>query len=498
MNLKKTARALSEIEVKTLKALKEHKKPTLKQIAKEAKISIDSVRRALAWLLEKELVSVHGGQKLAIVTEKGLEAIENNLPERTLVKTLEKVGGKEKISELQKKCPLQKNQFNAALGNAKKMNWIEFKKGKVELTGIEKEELPEEKLLKKAISGSMEKKAQEKKFLKPSELSAEEKNALNRLIERNLVELKEYKMSSLAKAKIKKTGLKALEIATKTKHRAYNVKGEVPTLFIGKKQPYVKFLEQIREKLIRMGFKETRSPYIVQEFYNFDVLFQPQNHPARSWASTYQLKNPKKGKLPEKKYVNAIKKAHENGGNTESTGWGYEWSEEIAGKVMPAAHGTAHSARQLIKGVELPSKYFSIARCFRPDTVDRTHLIEFNQLEGIIAGELSFKHLLGMLKQFAEEIAHAKKVKFFPDYYPFTSPSVQLSALHPEMGWVEFGGAGLFRPEMLKPLGIDCQVLAWGLGIDRLAMFKLGIDDVRELFSQKLDWLRESKLAVLE
>jgi phenylalanyl-tRNA synthetase alpha chain len=202
--------------------------------------------------------------------------------------------------------------------------------------------------------------------------------------------------------------------------------------------------------------------------------------------------------LPDKKFVKAVKSAHENGGGTGSTGWCYEWSEDIAKRLMPAAHGTAHSARQLIKGVEAPGKYFSIARCYRPDTVDRTHLIEFNQLEGIIVGDFSFRHLLGMLKQFAEEIAHAEQVRFMPDYYPFTEPSVQLSALHPELGWIEFGGAGMFRPEMLEPLGIKHQVLAWGLGVDRLAMFKLGINDVRELFSQRLDWLREEKMAVLE
>jgi phenylalanyl-tRNA synthetase alpha chain len=99
--------------------------------------------------------------------------------------------------------------------------------------------------------------------------------------------------------------------------------------------------------------------------------------------------------------------------------------------------------------------------------------------------------LLGILKQFAVEVAGATKVKFYPDYYPFTEPSVQMSAKHPELGWVEFGGAGIFRPEMVKPLGVDVPVMAWGLGIDRLAMFKLGINDIRYLFSTDLKWLRE-------
>jgi len=166
---------------------------------------------------------------------------------------------------------------------------------------------------------------------------------------------------------------------------------------------------------------------------------------------------------------------------------------------MPAAHGTAASARQLVKGVEVPGKYFSVARCYRPDVIDATHLSEFNQMEGFIVDKnFNFRHLLGMLKQFAVEIAGAEEVKFYPDYYPFTEPSVQLSAKHPQLGWIEFGGAGIFRPEMTEQLGIEGKCLAWGLGIDRLAMFKLGIKDIRNLFSSSLEWLREEPLVEVE
>jgi phenylalanyl-tRNA synthetase alpha chain len=166
---------------------------------------------------------------------------------------------------------------------------------------------------------------------------------------------------------------------------------------------------------------------------------------------------------------------------------------------MPASHTTAHSARQLAKGVKVPGKYFAIARCYRPDVLDATHLIEFNQMEGFITGEeLSFRHLLGMLKQFAEEITHAKQLKFVPSYFPFTEPSVELAIKHPQMGWLEIGGAGMFRPEMLENLDIKGQALAWGLGLDRLAMFKLGLKDIRYLFSDDLKWLREQPLVKVE
>jgi len=129
--------------------------------------------------------------------------------------------------------------------------------------------------------------------------------------------------------------------------------------------------------------------------------------------------------------------------------------------------------------------------------IDATHGVEFNQTEGIIIDDsLTFKNLLGILKEFAIEFAGAEEVKFYPDYYPFTEPSVQLSARHPKMGWIEFGGAGIFRPELTEPLGLKQPVIAWGLGIDRLAMFKLGIHDIRELFTQNLKWLREQKVII--
>jgi phenylalanyl-tRNA synthetase alpha chain len=119
--------------------------------------------------------------------------------------------------------------------------------------------------------------------------------------------------------------------------------------------------------------------------------------------------------------------------------------------------------------------------------------VEFNQIEGIILDEsLTFRHLLGILKMFAMEIGGADEVSFLPDYYPFTEPSVQLSAKHPQLGWIELGGAGIFREEVTQPLGVKVPVIAWGIGIDRLAMLKLKINDIRQLFSQDLNWLRRT------
>ena len=80
-----------------------------------------------------------------------------------------------------------------------------------------------------------------------------------------------------------------------------------------------------------------------------------------------------------------------------------------------------------------------------------------------------------------------------PDYFPFTEPSVELQAKHPTLGWIELGGAGLFRPELTNPLGVDVPVIAWGLGVDRMAMVSLGVSDIRDLFSTDLDYLRNQR-----
>ena len=488
MRIEETAQALSEIERKTLIALKDGRLRNAEEISSSANINIDSVRRAIMWLKEKALVDLIENAKMhTALTASGKEALQKGLPERKFIEAIKQAGGRERLTEAQKKAGLQK-EIDFVLGIAKRNAWISIhKEGNeivLELTGLEKD----------LLQGRYASEVALKKIDAGEKLSEAENESLNEFIRRGFVEKRQIIERSV---RMNDLGAEALAIVGKFAERKYVVDAGVPEIFLGKKQPYVQFLGNIRNKLVGLGFKEMYAPLITQEFYNFDALFQPQGHPARSWSDTYQLKQPKFGKLPDAKIVARVKAAHESGGNTGSRGWQYKWNEEIAKRLMPSAHGTAHSARQLVKGIEIPGKYFAIARCYRPDVVDATHLIEFNQLEGFVVDKsFNFRHLLGMLKQFAIEIAGAEEVKFLPDYYPFTEPSVQLSAKHPELGWIEFAGAGIFRPEMMLPLGIKEPALAWGIGIDRLAMFKLNIRDVRYLFSDDLGWLRKEKVVV--
>jgi phenylalanyl-tRNA synthetase alpha chain len=441
-------------------------------------VGIDSVRRACAWLNQKGFAIINENEEeIFSLTPLGEVALRNGLPENVLLKTLKELGGKASFDLLETKSGLSKQEFMAALGINKRKAFVIISEGSIEDTGVSEGTL--DFSFENALRDVFDSKKVESSFLVE-------------LQKRGLVEKKK---SVLRLVKISQLGEDAKKIlSTQTIERVFDVEGEVPNIFLGKRAPYIQFLQQIRSKLVSLGFKEMPTSLLTTEFFNFDVLYQPQNHPARTWTDTYQLKYPKSASLPDKRIVDAIKSAHENGGVSGGKGWGYEWSREVASKLMPSAHGTAHTAKQLVKGVSSPQKYFAIARCFRPDVLDATHLIEFNQLEGFIIGDdLNFKHLLGMLKDFAVSIAGAEKVKFFPDYYPFTEPSVQLSAKHPQMGWVEFAGAGMFRPEMLRNLGIKQNVIAWGMGIDRLAMFKLGVNDIRYLFSDDLNYLRNAK-----
>ena len=414
------------------------------------------------------------------LTEEGQGYLERGLPERHLLDLLDTpMDLKEASNKIE--------SFSIAMQWAKKEGWVEIREGEIHLVDKPKT-IPQEEALKKVSEGD--------------EVDEE---TLGVLISRKLIEeirddivkrAKDFLINTSEITQIPEelisTGLWR-EVIDRAK--PYNVESPGKRIHPGKRQPYQLFIERVKRKLVELGFQEVTGPLIETEFWNFDALYQPQNHPARDWTSTYQLKHPKSGKLPDKKIVKQVKATHENGWTTGSTGWKYRWNPEKAARLMPRAHGTCLSARTLAYDPDIPGKYFAIARCYRPDFLDATHLIEFNQAEGIVVGEdLNLKNLLGILEIFAKEIAGAEKVKFLPDYYPFTEPSVQLSALHPDLGWIEFGGSGIFREELTKPLGIDVPVLAWGIGIDRLAMFKLGINDIRYLFAKDLEWLRNSKV----
>ena len=275
--------------------------------------------------------------------------------------------------------------------------------------------------------------------------------------------------------------------------RGYNIMIPPARNIPGRINPYVSFLESVKDKLCSLGFQEFDGPLVETEFWNGDALFMPQFHAARDIHDVYRIKNPTHAKSIEEPYLSNVARIHENGGNSGSRGWNYSFDREFTRRLILRSQGTVLSAHQLHKA-EIPGKYFGIARCFRYDKVDATHLSDFYQTEGIVLGEdVNLKTLLGFLEMFAVEIAGATEVKYVPGYFPFTEPSIEVHIKHPKLGWFELGGSGIFRPEVTKAMGVDVPVLAWVIGIDRMALMALGLNDLRELFCEDIEKVRLRK-----
>jgi phenylalanyl-tRNA synthetase alpha chain len=428
------------------------------------------------------------------LTEEGKEYLRNGLPEKQLLRFVKDEKSMEEVSKFPR--------VEIAIGWARRHGWIEIRDGIVKITEKGYNALN----IKTEIENSLD------EIDKKGETNLEvTKILISRNIIREVKEVKKVslwqKILSLFSKKKEETSIVHGEIIEltpeiiKTKgwknktFKKYDINAPAPRVYPGKKQPYIQFVEDIREKLIGLGFQEMKGPLVETSFWNCDALFTPQDHPSKDIHDLFYLKNPSRGNLPDENLVAKVKATHEGGWITESTGWGGAWSKDEAAKLIMRSHTTAVSARTLVKFGDKPGKYFTIDRNFRPDVIDAQHLMEFYQCEGIVVGEnLTFRHLLGFLKELAEAIG-IKEIKYQPSYFPFTEPSVQCLVKHPTLGWIEAMPGGMFRPELLRPLGIEkSQVLAWGIGIDRLAMIKLGVDDIRMLFSDDLGWLREVPL----
>lgn len=261
----------------------------------------------------------------------------------------------------------------------------------------------------------------------------------------------------------------------------------------GHLHPLLKVRAQLRRILLEMGFEEMpTNNFIESSFWNFDSLFQPQSHPARDAHDTFFIKFPATSSNSDAAYVSRVQKMHESGDET-SRGWNYKWSLGESEKNILRTHTTAVSSRMLYKlaqsGFE-PKKYFSIDRVFRNENLDATHLAEFHQIEGLIADKgLGLGDLIGVLQEFFNKMG-ITNIKFKPAYNPYTEPSLEIFGYHPILKkWTEIGNSGIFRPEMLKPMGLpeDVSVIAWGLSLERPTMIQYGLDNIRDLFGSKAD-----------
>jgi phenylalanyl-tRNA synthetase alpha chain len=265
--------------------------------------------------------------------------------------------------------------------------------------------------------------------------------------------------------------------------RPYDVTLPARTEFPAKVHPVRKIIELTRRSFLELGFTEVASPNVECAFWNFDALFQPQDHPAREMQDTFYMAEPALADLPPGDVVRRVQAAHENGGETGSTGWGYRWSPERARATVLRTHTTASTIRALAANPNAPRKAFCVGWTFRNETLSYKHLPVFHQVDGIVIDEhASLATLLGILTAFYKKMGF-DKVQFKPAFYPYTEPSVDVMVyMESRKKWLEMGGSGIFRPEVTEPLGCKHPVLAWGLGIERLAMIRYGFTDIRQLY----------------
>ena len=495
---------LREHERKTLSTLdKLGGRASTEELSGKSGLPDAAIMRSTMILQEHRLVKTHEEkQTFLTLNEEGKLHAKKGLPERRLIIELNKLGGKAKCGRLFEKAGLEKQFIPIALGWAQRKKWTTLDSKTNSMQMQNKPEKGNDEVLLEILN--------KKENVTLEELKPELQQAVQTLKGRKLLSLQEKTKCTLELTKagqtaLKKTGRTAAEITQLTQEliisgkwrkvelQKYNVEAPVAKTWPGKKHPYMQFIEEVRGKLVNLGFKEMVGTAVETSFFNFDALYTPQDHPAREASGIYFVKSPREGSINvDEKIIDNVKKTHENGWKTGSTGWRYDYSLREARRLILRGHGTCLSARTLVnKELEIPGKYFSIVRCYRPEVVDKTHLTEFNQVEGIVIDkDLTLRDLLGVLRTFATEIAGATKVKLRPDYFPFTEPSVELAAYKEGYGWIEFGGSGIFRPEVTLPLGIKEPVIAWGLGIDRLFMMRARIEEIRHIFSQDLGWIR--------
>jgi len=298
---------------------------------------------------------------------------------------------------------------------------------------------------------------------------------------------------------------KLLSQSTVKTFKAYNYNSlGVPTAG-GHLHPLMKVRAEIRRIFLEMGFEEMpTNNWVESSFWNFDSLFQPQQHPARDAHDTFFLSDPAEAGGFPADYLERVKDMHVNGGHG-SIGWRYDWKLSEAKKNILRTHTTSVSSRMLYALAKdfKPKKYFSIDRVFRNEAMDATHLAEFNQIEGLVADRgITLAHLMGMIAEFFRRMG-ITKLRFKPAYNPYTEPSMEVFSYHEGLKrWVEIGNSGLFRPEMLAPMGLpaDVQVAAWGLSLERPTMIRYGISNIRDLVGHKisLDFMKNNPLYRLD
>ena len=459
---------LHDIEKQIVKLLKSTPNLTEEQLSKTTALSMDQIRRGVEWLRQKKLADVTETTRTSCnLGQNGLDALKNGLPERRLVTLVQ--DGPKTFDEIRNS--LHGLDFNAAIAHAKKNGWINIEKTD---TGskISLQQEPTENSDEKTISLIGE------RSISSKEIASTE--SLKSLMERpDFIVEHEEKTKTVS---LSETG-KNIDLE-KLDSDAIDVEADVPHVHAARIHPLNDTINEIRDTFVHLGFTEITGNLSQSSFWNFDALFTPQDHPARELQDTFYLKDLNAKQLATPTQIKNVSNAHKKG-------WRYYWDVQEAKKMVLRTHTTCVTIKHLADKKPDEARIFSLGRVFRNEKVSYKHLVEFNQVEGVVVGKhITLRDLMGIQKEFYRKIG-LTKVKFWPTFFPYTEPSLQSMVYNEKLGkWIELFGMGIFRPEVTKPLGITKPVLAWGGGIERIAMLKFGLDDVREFYNNNLSWLR--------
>jgi phenylalanyl-tRNA synthetase alpha chain len=461
------------------------------ELAGRSGIPLDQVRGSLQRLRSKHLVVVEEEHEANLrLTTRGESAISQGLPERRFLAAIEHHGGKLTPDEAGA-AGLDDEERSAAVGILRRRGYLEdgvpFR---LRAGGPSSTLLPEEVVLKQVANG-------EERLDEPI-VAALERRGLIRTERRSIkrwAPSDEGRRLPLASSESEMLGALTPGVlasgAWKDRmFRPYDVRAPVPYVTGARPNRYVAWLEEFEEILVGLGFEQAEGPLLETEFWNNDVLFMPQDHPARSLHDALSLEGVE-GHLPPEALLARVAAVHEGRplpGESRAIGpgWGGEYRAAIAARPVLRSQTTAVSARFLARQPRPPFRMYSLDRNYRREDVDARHGIEFTQCEGILGGDgTTLRELVGMFRALAEAIG-VRELKIRPSYFPFTEPSIEGYVRHPRHGWMEVFPGGMFRPEVLAALGVTVPVAAWGIGIGRLSLVALGLNDLRELFDDDL------------
>lgn len=498
------ANSLSLIERKVLPYLKDG--ITVQEIITLSGMKDAEVKRGLMWLSNKDLLSTErASEEVVTLLQFGKMAQERALPEILILKEI--LSQDRATQDLSERTGLPHPEIMASIGILKSLKAVEVKKEKkdiiLSITTAGKE-----------LAASDEYEPQS--FISKTEfpvafnkLSDDDRKIVKQLSKRkDMLKIEQQTTGTVRLTQRGKEFIKAdIDFTNHEEQltsdmlkdgswkektfRTYDVTSPVPVKSGGRRHPMREAANLIRDVYLNMGFQEMEGPWVETAFWCMDSMWIPQDHPARDEQDTFFIG--KKGKLPDKELVRRVKEVHENGGDTGSTGHGAPWNPEIAKELILRTHSTATTFRMFgEKGIQ-EGKYFYIANIYRNEAVDTTHLAEFIQAEGFVIGDnLTISDLMGFIKEFYARLG-IHKIRFKPTYNPYTEPSLEAHYYNEHTGkWHALINSGIFRPESLAPYGLqDKTIIAWGMGVSRVAALLTGKKNLRELVGPTvdLDWI---------